>query len=373
MAQSSYALPASDARTPEEWAREIFRDSLAQLPTGLFGKKGAGKPIIVDTRLKGKKGDKITYPFVPFADVDPIRGQDASVEGSENKFDHFIASLTIDEVNFPFLTEGDMTNQRSILDARMELRRQIADHFAQWNMTTIFKVLAGIADTENATTYESATNTTDRVNGARRCIRASGSNGYAVVSEASSDNAALVAALATTDTISPSLIMATATMARTKTSSNPYRLNPLRITNMKKMFKLYISPETCLDLIVHPDWLVRAVMAVDQGLESDPVATGSIGIIKNVIVEEAEQIPNFVDGSSNNYARNLLVGQDAGVLGWARTLTYVEQEKDYKRKLGANGSELRGQIKLAFDNKDDTTADIDCGVIQVVTAAKKVA
>lgn len=378
----AFVVDVGDGNTPEKHELEIYRDSLKMTMfhnMGLMGRKGTGKCITVNTSLKGTAGDEVTVHFVPFQNTNPIHGQDSSVQGNEKRFNEYNFKVLIDEVNFPFLSRGRVTNQRTILNTRNEMRAQIANHFAQYSEQELIKRLSGIAKLESVSQYEAATETTDRVNaggatGTGRMVRCSGSNNAVSVAEASSDNAALVAAMSTSDKISPNAIMRASTTARASARGTKarYKMSPLRIKSGKEVFVCFISPNAVFDLMTHPEWLTRAIMAGDAGLSNDPIATASLGIIKNVVVHESEHICEFVDGSGDRYSRNLLLGQDAGLLAWAQTLDYVEQFQDYKRKLGVNGSEIRGEGKVAFTDKDNEAEDVDYGVLQLVSSANDV-
>jgi len=363
--KSVFVVDAGDGNTPTHHAMTIFHDTLKLLQPNLFGRVNGNRPVGIDTTLKGKAGETINYHFTPFANADPIRGQDATIEGNEKRFDEFRSALTIDDVNFPFGRNGNMTEQRTIINTRQEMRRQIAEHFAQYNHTEIYKRLSGIGLTETESDWESATGTTDRVNGDTRCIRASGANGYATVTEAKSDNTDLMSSMTASDKMNPFVIMRAAVRAR---KNDEYRLTPLRVAGNKLFFELHVSNVAAYDLMTHPDWLTRAIMVGDLGLENDPIAMGSLGVIKNVIVHESDHVTTFGTAGSEEYSRNLLLGANAGVIGFAQTLTYVEELRDYRKFLGVNGSELRGELKLAFSDKNDTSTDIDYGVMQVIAA-----
>jgi N4-gp56 family major capsid protein len=366
---SEFVVAESDGNTPDLHSRRIYRDSLKLTrfgSMGLLGGAAGGNVVIVDTSLQGAAGETVNFHFVPFQDVDPILGQDASVEGNESTFNEYRTSVTIDEVNFAFLSRGRMTKQRTILDVREEMRLQIASHFAQYNDREITKRLSGIPQSENSTTWESATLETDRVNGDGRCIEALGSNSYQTVTEANSDNKAIVASTASTDTLNPNLIMRSGVEARTSSNST-YKMQPLRVTNGKEYFLLLVHPSAAYDLMTHAEWLARSIGVSDAGLDNDPIAIGMLGTIKNVIVQEYEFITR-VD-STAYIARNLLLGQGALGIGWAETLTYVEEYRDYKKKLGVDGYQIRGEVKLAWTDKDSTANDIDYGVMQVITSA----
>lgn len=368
---SEFAVDAGDGNTPILHEMKIKTDTLKLTmfnSMGLMGGPDVGNVVHVNDDLKGEPGETVNIHFVPYADEDPILGQDVSIENNLCGFQEFRDSVTVDQVTFAFGRKGLMTEQRTIVKTREQLSSQVSRHFAQYNDTEITKRLTGIALTETQTDWESSTDTTDRVNGGGRCIRASGSNSYATVTEANSDNTALVAAIATTDKLNPRAIMGAGVEAKTSTAST-YQLQPIKIVDNSKKYIMLVHPKAKFDLMVHPEWLSRAIEVSSAGLDDDPIAKGALGIIDNVIVREFEFITRFQNGSSEYFARNLLLGESAVAVGWAKELFFVEELLDFKTKLGIAGFQLRGETKLAFTDKDNTSADIDYGVMQVVTAA----
>lgn len=377
---SFFIVDAGDSNTPTHHAATINRDSLLQTTfarMGLLGKPNSGKPIAVYKDLKNKAGETIYVHFVPFADKDPLIGQDVTIDGNEYKFDEFNTNFSIDEYNFPFKVKGRMTEQRTILNARNELRRQIVDHFSDWNDKSLFLDLVGInSKTENSGTYTSATDTTDRINGANRCVRASGTNSYATVTAANSDNTAVLSAMEDNDLMNPRLIMGAEVIARRRTTSNPYRMQSIKTTKAGEWFVLFVGPNSSYDLKTNAEWFARSVAVNEKGIERDPIAMGALGTINKVMIHEAEHIVKFGTAGSDEVERNIMLGQNAAALAFSigggqggEMFQYTEMSKDYKRELGATGTQIRGQHKLNFTNKDNTSETIDYGVMQVLAAA----
>jgi N4-gp56 family major capsid protein len=371
---ASFVRGASSNLTPIEHSRNIFKEHLKLFSLkGMTGKKGSGQAITMDTTLKGKAGETVRYHFIPHAHTNPLRGQDVTILGNESSIEEFSLDLTIDEVIYAFRKRGVMTDQRTIFDVRKELSNQIARHFAQYNEDTCFKVLSGISyNDDDKTQWELSTDTNDRVSGGDRCIRASGANSYAAVTSANSDNTALVAALATTDKMSPTLLEQSSVMVRTADPSsndsasavtNTYKMQPMRIgANNEEVFCAFLSLECSRDLRFNADWQNHAFSLADRGFDKTPIATGALGVWNNIIVKPSERVIKFNDGSGNNYARNLLVGADAMLCGWAQTLDYSEELIDHDRELSSAGQEIRGEIKVAFNG-------VDLGVAQIVAAS----
>jgi hypothetical protein len=141
-------------------------------------------------------------------------------------------------------------------------------------------------------------------------------------------------------------------------------MRPVRVgKNGEEFFILFVDLRAARDLKSDPRWENKAYSVIERGIGDDPLATGALGTWDNVIVKTNERIKRFtVDGGTNTYARNLLVGADAAVLAWASTIDYTEELIDHGRQLSCAANEIRGQKKLTFDG-------VDMGVMQVITAS----
>jgi hypothetical protein len=371
---ASFVRAADSALTPIEHSRNIFKEHLKLFSLrGMTGKKGSGKSIIMDTTLKGKPGETVRYHFIPHAHTAPLRGQDVTILGNESSINEFSLDLDIDEVIYAFRKRGVMTDQRTIFDVRKELSSQIARHFAQYNEDTVVKVLSGVTySDDDKTGWEAAGDTNDRVTGANRWIRASGSNSYATVTAANSDNTALDSAIASTDKMSPTLIEQATVMVRTadptgndtaSTATNTYKMQPLRVGAMnEEVFCALLSLECARDLRFNSDWQNHAFSLADRGFDKSPLAIGALGMWNNVIVKPSERVLKLNGSNSDVYARNLLIGADAILCGWAQTLDYSEELIDHDRELSSAGQEIRGEVKVAFNG-------VDLGVAQMIASS----
>jgi N4-gp56 family major capsid protein len=345
--------------TPLQHSHNIFKEYLMQLALKPFiGRKGSGRPIIVDDELKGSAGDTVRFHFIPQNYSDGIIGQDASVLGNEQTLEEKTMDLSIDEVNQAFRKKGRMTDKRIIWKFRKEAKSQLSNWFAQKSEDWLFEALTGV---RNGMTYLWS-NTTDLVSGTGRCIRADGAAGAETVTAAGSDNTALAAAMNSADKFNVDVIELAVIQAKQGNSS--YRMRPVRVgKNGEEFFILFVDLRAARDLKSDPRWENKAYSVIERGIGDDPLATGALGTWDNVIVKTNERIKRFtVDGGTNTYARNLLVGADAAVLAWASTIDYTEELIDHGRQLSCAANEIRGQKKLTFDG-------VDMGVMQVITAS----
>jgi N4-gp56 family major capsid protein len=354
---------ASSNLTPIQHSTDIFKNYLKQMSlAGMMGKKGSGKPIIVDDTLSGKAGDTIRYHFIPQDASDGILGQDASILGNEKSLSEYYFDLSIDILTQAYRKKGKMTDQRLVWNFRNEAKMQLTNWWAQKSEDLMFKALTGIISGMT----ETYTATTDLVIGDHRCIRADGANGYVTVVATGSDDTALAGAMNSSDKMSVNLIERAAIEART---AGTYKMRPMRVgKNGEEFFVLFIDLHAAHDLRFSPDWQNHAYSVIERGIGDDPIATGALGVWNNVIVKPSERVVRFtVDSGTNNYARNLLIGADAAILGWAQRLEYSEEMVDHNTTLSIAASEIRGQTKVKFNITDSTQED--AGVFQVISAA----
>lgn len=370
---SEFKRGSGSALTPTQHSANLFKNYLQQLYLRtMMGKKGSGKPIIVDDTLKGKPGNTIRYHFLPQDDSDTdgvIEGQNATILGQEASMDEFSFDLSINQLAKAYRKNGKMTDQRIIFNARTEMLSQLANWWAQKSERLLIHALTGVLDGMTyLTNYTSATATDDLVNGEYRCIRADGANGSAAVTAANSDNTAVLSAMSNSDKMSYRLIVDAAVTART---DGEYKMRPIKVgKNGEEFFMLLVDPKSARDLQFSADFQNFALSVSDvfgnQNLPS--MVTGALGVVDNVIVKRHESIVSITDGTST-IARNLLVGADACVLGWAQTLMYSEEIIDHKRALSVAADEIRGQTKVKYTSAADGTSVIDAGVLQVLAAA----
>ena len=352
---AAFVRATGDAKTPIQWSNQIFRNSLKAIETSaMLGAQGSGKAVVVDTRLKAKPGDTIRYPFIPYTQVNPLVGQDTTILGNERSLADYSVDLVVDEINFPYRKRGKMTDQRILFSARDEMHRQIEQNCAQYNDDQIFRILSG---------YSGPTDTavgTDRVNGAGRCAICTGTSGASVVTEANSDTTAIDGAGSTTDKMNVKAIEDALIIAR---QTGTYKVTPMSLgKDNVPVYILYVSLKAARDLRRDPEWQNHALELISLGLPHDLLGMGTLGVWNNVIVKSSERVLEVTTAGTDYYARNLLVGADAMCLGWAQTTQVTEELIDHDRELSVNGSEIRGETKLAFNG-------VDLGVLQLISAS----
>jgi N4-gp56 family major capsid protein len=369
-----------DGRTPKQHETEIFKQYIkGTVFSTLMGKRNSGKSIIMDgSQFAGMGvGDTRMYHFVPQFMGAGIRGQNKSIEGNEKTIEEFTTEIRVDQVAQAFRKKGNMTDIRTIVKLRDEFKDQLANWFKYNTEFDIIDALTGYM-TDGATYLEGfsrdeesgmiriaakgAAMTTPLVKGEGRCFRPKDNSGKftnIIVPEADTNNEALLAEVKAGDIMNTRLLDSLQNLAK---SAGKYPMKPVRLSDGREYYILMLHPTAAEQLRSDERWEKR-VLASYQGnksLENDPIATGAMGIWEKIIIKEADYIPSLGNGTVN-IARNLLLGADAAVMAWAKTLNYVEKKFDYDREMGVAADEIRGTKKLDFDG-------VDLNIAQVVTA-----
>lgn len=365
-----------DPRTPLEHERAIFKEYL----TGTFfntllGQRGSGKPIIVNSdKFKGKgNGDSVRYHFVPQFKGPGIRGQNKSVTGNEKTIDEFYTDVRVDQIAQAFKSKGKVTALRTIINYRDEFKSQLVNWFkmvTEWDMVAALtgymtdgvEFLAGYNVDENGIlTITGDAYTTPLVHGAGRCFRPKYDSKFTVVDVApeNTSNEALLTDMTSKDIMNTVLLDELQMLC--KNANTKYAMKPIRMKDGNEYYMLLLHPRSALQLRQDERWVKRQLSNYQgvKTLDSDPVATGAMGTWEKIIVKEADHVSTCsnADGSKK-IARNLLLGSDAAVMGYAQTLDYTEEFHDYKRIFGVAADEIRGIKKLDFNGVDLNIAQV---------------
>ena len=357
------------AVTPLQHSLDIYKQYMLNMFfKNMMGKKGSGKPIIVDDEVfKGRAaGDVGRFHFIPQFRGKGIRGQNASVLGNENTLEEFYMDLRIDQITQAFRKKGKMTTKRMIWDFREEAKNQLAEWFRMQTELDIIDSLSGY-NTDGATYVEgTAALTLDAVNGSGRCIRpdyADSKFSCVTVSAADSDTTSLLSAFQTTDKMNTQILDHLQDFA--KTGNSKYAMKPIRAKNGEEYYMLVLHPKAAIDLRNDERWEKRALASLTGrgSLEGDPIATGAIGVWEHIIIKEANFIKTHTNSAGTlSFARNLLLGAEAAVMAYGQTLDYSEELLDHKRIISDAADEIRGIKKLTFDGVDLNIAQVPCAI-----------
>jgi len=357
-----------DPRTPLQHAREIFKQYLLGcFFRNMVGKRGSGKPIIMNDKMFGGKGagDTARYHFVPQVYGEGIEGQNKSVTGNEDTIEEFYTDIRVDQIAKAFKSKGKVTPLRTIIDLRNEFKDQLANWFRWRTELDMISALTGYT-TDGVTKLEGAArDSTPLVNGVGRCFRpdyADSKFSTVTVAPADTTNTALLSAISNDDKMNTEILDNLQMLAKT---AGKYPMRPVRLKDGNEYYILVLHPRAAIQLRQDPEWRKRVLANYDgrRSLESDPIATGAMGVWEKIIVKEAEYISTSTNAAGNKtIARNLLLGSDAALMAYAQTMDYTEEWVDYKHKFGVCADEIRGFKKLTFDGVDLNIAQVPCAI-----------
>lgn len=324
----------------ELWRKQLFADVRDEL----FMKKfiGSSERSMVQemTNLKKGKGDKINFGLGMKLSGTGVTG-DSELEGQEEKMTDYEEEVVIDQLRHAVRLTGRMDEQKNAYNMRMSAKERLTDWWAERFDKELIEKLCGYTGSTFANTPTAAA--------ATRSVYAGDAGAIGSVTAAMK-----------MDTKVLDLAKQTAKLATPK-------IKPLRI-NGKDHYVAILHPYDLTNLRQDPVWSQAQRDANLRG-EKNPLFTGAAGVWNGIIVHEHEYIYRTTDGSgSANVARNILCGQQAGVIAWGAPVKWVEKSFDYGNKWGISVGATFGCIKPIFNGLDYGVITMYCGSAAASTA-----
>lgn len=363
--------------------------------------EGNDMPIVIDRTLQGRPGDQVIFELdMPLSNAGGT--DDSDIEGNEEAMSFFNFPVTIHERNHGVRSAGKMTDKRSAV----KIRSKAAFAIARWSAEQIENdSIWGLSGLGNQNTYvgegTSAIVTINEKAPSSTRIFFGGQTAAGAVTEETSDNA--LGDSAGTDyqnflfgTKIISLLKIRAQLAFPK-------FKPIRIGG-KKYYVMVCHPLQIKALCEETGaagWAQIQANANIRGL-ANPLFTreergvgermfdGIVGVYNDVILLESERIETRVAGETfdnvtnvhagivsgtSRVARGLLLGAQAGLLGWGQPWKRLERNFDYNRKPGTATDGLYGFSKTRFHDpgagQSANTAQADFAVWVFDTAAEE--
>lgn len=363
-----------DALRPELWQKVLMQNKSDMSFLTRFMGEGENNVIQVKNGLKKESGDTITLPLTAKLSGDGIDG-DGELEGNEEAINAYSDSVAIDQKRNAVRLTGKLDEQKNVYNMRSDATNKLAIWLSEFETRQFFLKMGGVNNT-----------TLTDVAGNAIGLSAAWSNAPAQVPAADSaagygdrylcaDYTNGADSLAATDLLTPELISRAKYKASQKQANGMPRVNPL-IVDGREHYIMFIHPWQAFDLKNNATYAQAQRDAATRG-SSNPIFTGALGMWDNVILFEHEYVP-FLDvsvaGHNFNAAaagtdfgvdtfRALLCGQQAAVVAHSESsMKMVEEEFDYKNKVGYATGMIGGVQKLTFNS-------IDYGVVAVDTAA----
>jgi N4-gp56 family major capsid protein len=362
--------------------------------------EGNDMPIVIDRTLQGRPGDQVVFELdMPLSNAGGT--DDSDIEGNEEAMSFFNFPVTIHERNHGVRSSGKMTDKRSAI----KIRSKAAYAIGRWSAEQVENdMIWGLSGLGNQNTYAgegtSAILTVNEKAPSSNRIFYGGQTAAGVVTEESSDSAigdggAADGANFLFGTKVLSIIKLRAQLAFPK-------FKPIMIAG-KYYYVIILHPlptKALREETGAAGWAQIQQNANIRGL-ANPLFTkdgtghermfdGIVGIYDDVVILESERIETRVAGevfddgdtidtniASGTYrvARGLLLGAQAGLLGWGQPWKRLERNFDYLRKPGTATDGIYGFSKTRFRDpgagQSANDAQEDFSVMCVDTACEE--
>lgn len=283
--------------------------------------------------LKKEAGSNISFGLGMKLSGAGITG-DTTLEGSEEAMQDYDEDVAINQLRNAVRLTGRMDEKKNAYNMRVSAKDRLADWFAERIDREIVDKLCGKTTSTFSNTPTAAA--------ATRSVFAGGQSSVGNITTAMKmdtkvlDKSKQVAILA-----SP-------------------MIRPLKV-NGKDKYVAILHPYDANNLRQDPVWNQAQREANVRG-ETNPIFDGSFGEWNGIVVHEHEYVFNTTDGSSSaKVSRNILCGQQAGVIAWGEAVRWVEKSFDYGNSWGISCGAIFGCIKPLFNS-------LDYGVVTMFTA-----
>lgn len=318
---------------PELWRAQLFADVRDNLYMTRFIGSSEQSMIQELEDLKAKKGTNISFGLGIKLSGAGITG-DSTLEGNEEAMTDYDEDVAINQLRHAVRLTGNMEEKKNAYDMRVSGKNRLADWFAERIDREILDKLCG----KTTSTFAN----TPTVAASSRSVFAGGVSAVGSLTTAMKiDTKVLDKAKQTAQLASP-------------------MIRPLRV-NGKDHYVAILHPYDATNLRQDPVWNQAQREANVRG-EDNPIFDGSYGIYNGIIVHDHEYIFNTTDGASSaKVSRNILCGQQAGVIAWGQSVRWVEKTFDYANSYGISCGAIFGCIKPLFNS-------VDYGVITMFCA-----
>lgn len=309
----------------ELWRKQLFADVRDNLYMTRFIGESEQSMIQELTDLKAESGSNISFGLGMKLTVTGGITGDSTLEGSEVAMTDYDEDVAINQLRNAVVLTGQMDEKKNIYDMRTSAKNRLADWFAERLDYEILNKLCGNASATFSNTPTAAAS--------GRSVFAGGVSAVGDVTTAMKmDCKVLDKAKQTAQLASP-------------------MIRPLRIKG-KEHYVVVLHPYDALNLRQDPVWHQAQRDANVRG-EDNPIFSGALGMYNGIVVHEHEYIYRTNDGSGSAYvARNILCGQQAGVIAWGAPVKWVEKSFDYGNQWGISCGAIFGVIKPMFNSTD---------------------
>lgn len=348
------ATTLATASQVQKWDSSFFIEYVRD--SGFMPYMSRGTNAVIGVKYELTSGGKtINMPLVTRLTGAGVTGN-STLEGAEEALGNYNHAISIDWLRNAVRLTKDQEHM-----TEMDLRAAARDVLQNWALdklrSAIIAAMQSVWDgTSAAVAYGSATAAqrdawVDR-NVDRIMFGATNSNlsTSAPAGGATYDHSASLANIASTETLSASLVMA---LKRKAKNADPH-IRPMRVTGGREYFVLFVNSLAMRDLKADSTMATANREARDRGVDTNPIFQDGDLIYDGVIIREIPEIPVLtgVGGSSCDVSPLFLCGAQSLGIAWGQEPKSTTDTFDYGFAKGVGIEEARGVSKLVFNHKD---------------------
>ncbi len=302
-----------DTSIPEVWASRVMRNTLRKGFWGKFaGGVGSEKPIIQQTELLNKPGDRIHIQITDALVGAGVSGDTAVLAGNEE------AMSTTEMIVSPTLKRHAVlinrrANKKSILELRSEARMRLEE----WGKKKVddirFSQFTSIlnADIPEGAGYDQPNTYT--VGGGFSSVAPAGNFGI--------------------DAVAAGEKLTVQVCRNIRYHLQAQNARPFQGDDEQPFYGMVISPEMEFDLKSDTEYKNVMLNAAQRG-SSNPLFTGAVADVEGLLLYPHFHVPTVTNAGSVRVAKALAFGAEAFVEGWDEDVSWVEDTFDYDLQWG---------------------------------------
>lgn len=299
-------ISTDNATVKKQWDELKFRETRKKMYVSKFMGMNSEALVYEQTKLLKDKGDNITFTIFPRVEAPVILGSSGqSLEGKEGKIEFFTDSINLEEYKTGFRYAANGLDEQRPWFSVSDENAMALDQWASEEMDNLW--FTAIQSSPSRIIY--------------------------------GGDATSVATLETADKLTPALIRRCAALARSgfANGSNARVTYPFRPVNIngRKYFVLLVHPYACYDLKNNAEYQGYLKEARERSSEN-PIFTGALAIIDDVIIHEHEniQILETSSGSGLYYCTGVLLGAGSSIWAWGKRPVTIDKSFGYDEERG---------------------------------------
>lgn len=344
------------------WAKALYADVGKELYFERFVDRGSMQSLGLRTEtspaaivqevtdLATEKGKSITFGLAARLSGNGIDG-DSELEGQEEAQSTYSDNLIIDQKRNAIRLTGEMDEKKVAYNMRTTAKISLTVWLAQIIQQDGFIKLCGDsggAGQNNGSLYSFANVPTAPTTNRRTYAGGQASEG----------------ALTTAHVMDTKCLV----KARQLAQLAGIKVRPVSVDG-KKCYVVLLHPYQSADLKKDAVWNQAQRDAWWRGNEN-PIFTGSLGVVDQMVIHEHEDMWIDTDGgsASASIGRAVLCGAQALILAYGRPAKWVEKSFNYDNQWGIACGRIWGWIKPVFNSEDYGTITISTAAAAATTS-----